>query len=70
MTVFMMVTDDELRKEVWRLRLNWLYTTLLCVLLTINITSVMSSFHQFVINPREDSNGTLNQVRLNVHHYI
>ena len=57
---------DELRKEVWRLRLNWLYTTLLCVLITTSLTSVTSSFHQFVINPRADSgssNGTSNQVR-------
>lgn len=60
-------TVDGLRKEIWRLRINWSYIALLSVLLTFNITSLTSSYHQFVINPsREDSestNGTLNQVR-------
>lgn len=56
-------TDDKLQKEVWRFRLNWLYTTVAAVLLSISEIAVSSSFHQFVTNPRSNSNGTLSEVR-------
>ena len=42
-------------KEIRRLKLNWLFLILLCILETINYTSTLPTFHQFVTNPTSES---------------
>lgn len=45
--------------EIWRLRLNFFVVMVLSFLGGIGYTSTLSTFHQYVINPREeDLNGT------------
>ena len=44
---------------IWRLRLNFFVVMVLSFLGGIGYTSTLSTFHQYVINPREeDLNGT------------
>ena len=45
--------------EIWRLRLNFFVVMVLSFLGGIGYTSTLSTFHQYIINPREeDLNGT------------
>ena len=45
--------------EIWRLRLNFFVVMVLSFLGGIGYTSTLSTFHQYVTNPREeDLNGT------------
>lgn len=50
---FTFTTDPK--KELWRLRGNWFFMTLNAALFAISYTSVSSSFHQFITNPREEN---------------
>ena len=43
---------DSLNKELWRIRINWIFTLFVCPLFTISQIGTCSSFHQFVTNPR------------------
>ncbi|XP_064390131.1 uncharacterized protein LOC135338046 isoform X2 [Halichondria panicea] len=46
---------DKLKKELWRLRLNWFFVILVSPLFALSTTGISSSFHQFVTNPRAES---------------
>ena len=48
-------TLTDPKKELWRLRGNWLFMTLNAALFAISYTSMSSSFHQFITNPREET---------------
>lgn len=53
LTVLVAPTDPK--KEICRLKLNWLFMTIIAALYAISYTSVSSSFHQFITNPREEN---------------
>ncbi|XP_064395488.1 uncharacterized protein LOC135342628 isoform X1 [Halichondria panicea] len=42
---------DPLKKELWRLRFNWLFILLMVPLCSVSQIGISSSFHQFVTNP-------------------
>ena len=44
-------TQDP-RREIWRLRLNWLFLITIGSLYAISYTAISSSFHQFMTNPK------------------
>ena len=46
-------TQDP-RREIWRLRLNWLFLITIGSLYAISYTAISSSFHQFMTNPKAD----------------
>ena len=41
------------KREICRLKTNWFFITVIASLYAISYTSVSSSFHQFITNPRE-----------------
>ena len=62
-TVFSVYTDKEIRRLKW----NWLFLMLVCTLETINYTSVLPTFHQFITNPTAEvlnETGRLDKVSL------
>ena len=40
------------KKEIWRLRMNWLFLIISGSLYAISYTAISSSFHQFMTNPQ------------------
>ena len=47
----LLLCSVDVKKEIWRLRFNWLFLCGLGSLYAISYTSISSSFHQFVTNP-------------------
>ena len=60
-------------RELWRLRLNWLFLILTSTLVAANISSV-TSFHQFTTNPTPlhstSANMSSSRVCVYVHVYV
>ncbi len=56
---------DLFKKELWRLRFNWLFTVLMVPLFSVSQIGISSSFHQFVTNPSVEQikNGTYKEVK-------
>ena len=59
---------DPFKKELWRLRFNWLFTVLMVPLYSVSQIGISSSFHQFVTNPTAEQirNGTYKEVKTNL----
>ena len=43
------------KKEICRLKLNWFFMMMIAALYAISYTSLSSSFHQFITNPKDSS---------------
>ncbi len=57
-------TVAKLRKKRRQLKINWALALLITMLEGVSYTSITTSFHQFVTNPRSESLGNHSNVGL------